>query len=89
MQPLKRYVRPLSKTNMVPDKLITSVYKTNIAVKDLVSLKLILDNYNKISKWNIDLEDWERILRIESQYAIEKEIISMLNTLNISCIELH
>jgi hypothetical protein len=74
---------------MVPDKLITSVYKTNIAVKDLVSLKLILDNYNKISKWNIDLEDWERILRIESQYAIEKEIISMLNTLNISCIELH
>jgi hypothetical protein len=74
---------------MVPDKLITSVYKTNIAVKDLVSLKPILDNYNKISKWNIDLEDWERILRIESQYAIEKEIISMLNTLNISCIELH
>ena len=49
----------------------------------------MLDNFTKISKWNIDLEDLENILRIESQFSIEKQIINMLNNINIVCIELH
>jgi hypothetical protein len=68
---------------------IISVYKTSISNEDVSRLKPILDNFTEISNWNIDLEDWENILRIESQFPIENIIIGMLNNLNIVCVELH
>jgi hypothetical protein len=74
---------------MNSERIIISVYKTNISPQDVNRLKEVLDNFTKISKWNIDLEDWENILRIESQFSIEKQIINMLNNINIVCIELH
>ena len=52
------------------------------------TLKPVLDRFNKVIKWNTDLEDLENILRVESNHAIEKEITNMLNTLNIACIAL-
>ena len=74
---------------MNSERIIISVYKTNISPQDVNRLKEVLDNFTKISKWNIDLEDWENILRIESQFSIEKQIIIMLNNINIVCIELY
>jgi hypothetical protein len=74
---------------MNSERIIISVYKTNISPQDVNRLKEVLDNFTKISKWNIDIEDWENILRIESQFSIEKQIINMLNNINIVCIELH
>ena len=74
---------------MNSERIIISVYKTNISPQDVNRLKEVLDNFTKISKWNIDLEDWENILRIESQFSIEKQIINRLNNINIFCIELH
>ncbi len=61
--------------------LIISVYKTSISEKDLLNLKSVLDNFNKDIKWSTDLDDVENILRIESQYEIEKEIITSLQAL--------
>ena len=79
----------LNEIKMNSERIIISVYKTNISPQDVNRLKEVLDNFTKISKWNIDLEDWENILRIESQFAIEKQIIIMLNNINIVCIELY
>ncbi len=73
---------------MNPKELIISVYKTSITKRDLKYLKPVLNSFNKIHAWSTDLEDWENILRIESFYAIEKEIIHMLNELDIACVEL-
>lgn len=70
-------------------EIIISVYKTSISPKDVCRLTPVLDNFTKISNWNIDLEDWENILRVESQFSVENNIIGMLNNLNIVCIELH
>jgi hypothetical protein len=64
--------------------LIISVYKTSISEKDMETLKPVLDRFNKVIKWNTDLEDLENILRVESNHAIT----NMLNTLNIACIAL-
>lgn len=69
--------------------LIISVFKTNILERDLVTLKPVLDKFSGIDKWSVDLEDCENILRVESQYSIEQQIITMLLSLNVSCIELH
>jgi hypothetical protein len=70
-------------------KTIISVYKTSIFPEDISRIKIILDNFTKITKWNTDLDDCDNILRIESQFQIGNEVISMLNNLNIVCIELH
>jgi hypothetical protein len=74
---------------MNSERTIISVYKTSTSPENVNRLQEVLDNFTKISKWNIDLEDWENILRIESQFPIEKQIINMLNNINIVCIELH
>lgn len=73
---------------MNPKNLIISVYKTSISKRDLKILKPVLDSFDKIETWSTDLEDRENILRVESFYAIEKEIICMLHVLNIACVEL-
>lgn len=73
---------------MKSEKIIISVYKTTISENDLTRLKLVLDNFDKISKWNTVLEDCDNILRIESQFSIESEIIRTLNRLKIKCTEL-
>ena len=74
---------------MNSERTIISVYKTSTSPENVNRLQEVLDNFTKIIKWNIDLEDWENILRIESQFSIEKKIVIMLNSINIVCIELH
>ena len=79
----------LNEVKMNSERTIISVYKTSTSPENVNRLQEVLDNFTKISKWNIDLEDWENILRIESQFSIEKQIINRLNNINIFCIELH
>ena len=74
---------------MNSERTIISVYKTSTSPEDVNRLQEVFDNFTKISKWNIDLEDWENILRIESQFSIDKQIVNMLNNVSIICIELH
>jgi hypothetical protein len=74
---------------MKSKNLIISVYKTNILEKDLIDLISILNNFNEVNKWSVDLEDCENILRIESYYSVEKETISKLHFVGIECVELH
>lgn len=75
-------------TKMKSEKIIISVYKTTIDQNDLIRIQTVFDNVDKISKWNIDLDDCDNILRIESKFNIEHEIIKTLIALNIKCIEL-
>tara|TARA_B110000091_G_scaffold207499_1_gene245798 strand:- start:360 stop:608 length:249 start_codon:yes stop_codon:yes gene_type:complete len=82
-------VKYLNEVKMNSERTIISVYKTSTSPENVNRLQEVLDNFTKISKWNIDLEDWENILRIESQFSIEKQIINRLNNINIFCIELH
>jgi hypothetical protein len=70
---------------MSTSNLIISVYKTGISESDLIRLQPALEAFDGIVRWTVDLEDWENILRIESNIAIEIEIIKLLHSLNIEC----
>jgi hypothetical protein len=66
------------------------VFKTDVnskkAVKQLSdSLDLITLN---LGKWNFDLEDCDKILRIESKENISKQTIALLNSNGHKCDEL-
>lgn len=58
--------------------MIVSVFKTSIEDQHLEKVATILNNINRITKWNTDLEDCDNILRIESNENLTKGIIKKL-----------
>jgi hypothetical protein len=65
------------------------VFKTSVKTKmQAKKLKQHIDKILPNAKWNFDLEDCDKILRIESQKHIVLAIIDLLNFHNYSCEEL-
>lgn len=69
--------------------MIVSVYKTNVNTKiKLRKAKPVLNRILLGSKWNFDLEDCDKILRVESQENVSDLLISELCKSGIHCEEL-
>ncbi len=65
------------------------VFKTSIQTTvEVQFLKSILDNQEGILSWSVDLDDWEKILRIESEGINPDQIVSTLEDENIRCKQL-
>ena len=65
------------------------VFKT--AVKTKIQIKKLKPHIDKIlpkAKWNFDLEDCDKILRIDSEENIVLKIIDLLNIHKFNCEEL-
>lgn len=66
------------------------VFKTSVKTKSqTIKLKPYLDKILPIAKWNFDLEDCDKILRINSEENIVLETIDLLKSKNFDCEELH
>lgn len=63
------------------------IFKTNIKTKKKVkSLSAIFNSIPAISDWSIDLEDIDKVLRIESTGQLgEHEVIKRVNTCGFHC----
>jgi len=60
------------------------IFKTSIQTQlEVKFLASILDLENGISSWSVDLDDWEKILRIESNGITPDKVESILSSLNI------
>lgn len=69
--------------------MIVSVYKTNVNTKTkLRKVKPVLNRILLNSKWNFDLEDCDKILRVESQKSYSGFLITELHKIGIHCEEL-
>ena len=69
--------------------MIVSVYKTNITTKTrLRKVKPVLNRILLGSKWNFDLEDCDKILRVESPQSPSGLLIAELCKIGIHCEEL-
>jgi len=65
------------------------VFKTSVKNKKHIrQLSPHLNNLLKKSKWNFDLADCDRILRIDSEENIGMKIIDLLNIHRFYCEEL-
>ena len=65
------------------------VFKTSVKTKkQLQQLKPHIDNILSKAKWNFDLEDTDKILRIESEENDVLKIVDLLILHNYSCEEL-
>lgn len=65
------------------------VFKTNVSCDTSVEkLRPLLDNFLKNSKWNFDLEDCDKILRVEASKKISNLVIALLAENGFKCKEL-
>lgn len=65
------------------------VFKTNIRTQyDVNSIKPVLDAIPQILRWNIDTEDIDRVLRIESGGLTVSDIIQLINKAGYDCEDL-
>ena len=62
------------------------IFRTSISTRN--DLKRLRELYPKVEKWNVDLEDWEKILRIECNGLTAGELIVALRTVDIYAAEL-
>ena len=65
------------------------VFRTNVF--NCLQIKVIEKSLNenpKIQKWNFDLEDIDKILRVETNFSIGSEIIEAMKNFGFYCEEL-
>jgi hypothetical protein len=66
-----------------------SVFKTNIQYKKQVQqLTPLLNSVSDINRWNIDLHDRDKILRIEADRHLFNEITKLIKQAGYHCEEL-
>ena len=65
------------------------IFKTNIQTEfDKLRIKNVLDASLKVLKWNIDMDDVDRVLRIVSDSLTPDQIISVMDYVGFECAEL-
>lgn len=65
------------------------VFRTNIRFKkDLRQVSAALDNTPGIRRWNVDREDTDKVLRIESSHLQPADIIQLITAAGFHCEEL-
>ncbi|MEM7297184.1 MAG: hypothetical protein AAF391_02835 [Bacteroidota bacterium] len=65
------------------------IFKTSIRSKeDLQKVSPFMDSYEGIKRWTIDLDDWEKVLKVESQGLELIDVEILLAGLGFECSEL-
>lgn len=66
-----------------------SVFKTSVTnSREIETLKPLFDTHLENEKWNFDLEDCDKILRIDTQIEIAESTINLLQDNGYACEEL-
>lgn len=65
------------------------IFRTSISKKrEIKQIDRIFRKYPQINQWNVDFEDWEKVLRIECNEISAHKIIALLREINIYAQEL-
>lgn len=65
------------------------IFGTNLQTeKDKQLISKVLNANNEIERWNIDLEDIDSVLRVESQSLTAEQIIKIITEQDFKCSEL-
>jgi hypothetical protein len=65
------------------------VFKTNISCEEeLKKIGPILSEEKNITRWNVDLEDVDKVLRIECEHLYPLSVIEILRDAGFNCEEL-
>lgn len=58
--------------------MLIHVFKTNISESRLPAIKPVFDSLPQVSRWTVDTQDIDRILRIESNDSLnEQDVVAL------------
>ncbi len=81
---IHRKTRQIKQTKTMQPTL--HIFKTNInSIEQIKKADLFLSTNAKVKKWNIDIEDCDKVLKIESSQLETVDIIGNLKSFNIYC----
>ena len=61
------------------------IFKTNVGKKQLPHLEKLLDNQQAITRWNVDTEDCDLVLRVESHQLSESDVRNLVLQCGFEC----
>ena len=62
------------------------IFKTNIStLRQLKMAELLLSRENRIERWNVDIEDCDKVLRVETDALNESQIVTLMRREEIYC----
>lgn len=65
------------------------IFRTSITKKqEIKRIETLFAQYPQIHKWNVDFEDWEKVLRIECEGITSVDISEALQVIKIYVMEL-
>ena len=65
------------------------VFKTNLRFKkDIEKVKPLLEKLTNIEHWNIDRDDIDKVLRVQSSTACSEQIVDIIKSAGYACEEL-
>jgi hypothetical protein len=79
----------MTKTNIILINREISIFRTSVNSKcDIEKIKPLLDHLIGIENWNFDMEDSEKILRINNFPNMNNFIAKEINKMGFECIEI-
>lgn len=66
--------------------IFSSTIKTK---KDAEKVDKVLSQLNTIQRWTIDLDDWEKVMKVESNKLTCSEVEAIIESLGYRCSELN
>lgn len=65
------------------------IFKTNLAEAcDREKVAPVLEDERRITRWNLDQQDVDRVLRIEANNLIASDVIDLVTAIGYQCEEL-
>ena len=65
------------------------IFRTSITTElEIERINILFAQYSQIHKWNVDFEDWEKVLRIECRGITPADVADALKIINIHATEL-
>ncbi|MGV3508925.1 MAG: hypothetical protein ACO1N7_06505 [Sphingobacteriaceae bacterium] len=65
------------------------VFKTNLRFKrDIEKVKPLLEKLTNIENWNIDRDDIDKVLRVQSSTVCSEQIVDIIKSAGYACEEL-
>ena len=81
--------KPVSVSSAVQQEIHVLIFKTNIQLKkDIKNIGTYFDTLAGVIRWNVDIEDRDKVLRVESINENHYQIINMVNQAGFYCEEL-
>ena len=74
---------------LIQQSIQTHIFRTNIRnVADLGKVERLFARHSEISRWTIDLHDWEKVLKVETQALELLEVAGLVQQIGFECSEL-